>query len=149
MRTQHNSKYRKAKLKPKKKRKRYTARQKLGMVKDVARAKGKGSPVRHRAVRAIAERTGVHESLLSKWLKASLVLLVMCLSGQGGNKAFVSPTIRRARFPQQEDELFEDFVFHREVEGRRIRGWWLRLRFWQILKRDRPPGWDRFGFSDG
>jgi hypothetical protein len=128
----------------------YTARQKLDVCCEVFEERA--SPDINKRVRAqvnVAERRGIAKGVLSKWLKVWIVFLVCVLAGQGGVKHVSHAGRRQGKFQGQEDELFAEFIYYREFKGRRIRGWWLRLRFFELLKRDQPKDWDIFNYSNG
>ena len=92
----------------------------------------------------IADDYGIDTSLITKWRKSEWDLL------QAKNKKHTQLVQGSCvEFLQEETELYEIFLFRREVLGLAVDGLWLRFEFMKIHERDQPAGWETFKYSNG
>lgn len=97
----------------------------------------------------IAKDFDIDTSLISKWKQQELDLFEANKVAKNRTKMQLPCEQSAAYFLAEEVELYECFLFYREVLGLAVDGLWLRLEFLTILENSKPIGWEEFRYSSG
>ena len=86
-----------------------------------------------------------HRSYIGKWLKqadkfSDAVADLRAMKCRTDERARIG-RVRKADFPEEEDELYRCFIERRLVHGYPVNYYWLRRKFAVILENSQPPGW--------
>ena len=84
-------------------------------------------------------------SYIGKWLKAAdrfsdAVEALRAMKHRTDKRARIG-RVRKADFPEEEDELYRCFIERRLVHGHPVNYFWLRRKFAEIIEKSKPLGW--------
>lgn len=112
-------------LKPKRRRKFYSCREKLKVVKKL-------NDGEYKSQKDCAFMEGIAKSLISKWVKQNPNLCEY-VTPRNKNK-FRLMLVSKSKYSEENDKLYEMFVFHRVCEGRKIDDKWLKEKMLELVK---------------
>lgn len=96
---------------------------------------------------AVAKEFNIDRRRVSDWLRDKE--LIVEESKEGGGKKKCVYKFEKAKFPDEEDMLFDAVYIRRQLFGLWVDRYWLCDQFAEILEESQPKGWDVFKYSKG
>ena len=95
-------------------------------------------------------QSGFASQCISQWIRYPRLRQVAALPYLACFKrlrTFV--TLSNRKFRQEEDVLYERFVYRRRAKGQQVDMEWFKHNMLQILRKNQPPAWQNFQASNG
>ena len=121
----------------------YTFRRKRDLIRELDDLAGPGAD--DFAAKTLSRRTGVHDSLISKWAKGRAKIFARCLVRGGGRQR--KHRTDGGRYPMAEAEVYSEFLWRRRYLRLKTGKLWLMGKMLECL--DQPLGAAPFRASMG